>query len=37
MGFAIGKGICPNIEAGLTGNTIRDLTGSPYDFKNGHE
>ena len=23
-----------NIEAGLTGNAIRDLTGAPYIFKN---
>ena len=25
-----------NIEAGLTGNAIRDLTGAPYDFKNSN-
>jgi hypothetical protein len=29
------NGCYSNIEAGLTGNAIRDLTGAPYDFKNG--
>lgn len=31
------NGCYANVEAGLTGNAIRDLTGAPYDFKNGQE
>ena len=30
-------GCYANIEAGLTGNAIRDLTGAPYEFKSNLE
>jgi hypothetical protein len=30
-------GCYANIEAGLTGNAIRDLTGAPYEFKYNEE
>lgn len=35
--YAKVHGCYANIEAGLTGNAIRDLTGAPYEFKSNQE